>query len=703
MPNSKQLKISQNNAPLKPDAIIQSTVNATARESENDSQVVLFDGGQEITNGTVQKDGSYYDISSLDVENYNGKVYEDHNYGYRNVLGTVIGLVKDPVSNRVTIAGIRFSRSNYSSWLAKDLLIEGLVEFSIGTIGVTEQDGKRSDHRLVDLSIVGMGNNDHTLMEENSLVAVAVKNGFDLSKYKLSENGVTKMFKIYNINGFAVKVKINNAEGQETEVEVPAGGSVEAPTAEAQTTGQEQVDKAEAPKEDPAADPAENGVVSAADFKAVQNQLTELAKNMNTPAKPAEGAHVDTNGIGKAKAVKNEVAKMSAGQRLFEQIMLERNGGGAGKTTERYMELNSFNAEQLVAEGVMDSDLAHNAMTDDAGSVGGLIPPYELLDKIMQCVTQYDGFLSKFGFSESGLSYGWNLGIGDIEFTPVGYCDPSAESDMETALQNRTQERLATHTVICNKVSRFSPANVVNIVAGRYQTGYKKALAAFAIAEMQVAVDARVTGLERTGGTDIAADANGSLEYPATGQDDQAAKVLQLFTDLSDCVVGGVFVMNKKTAAKLILDFNLGATGIMSNTGTAAVNAYDKLGIALGGEIVVVPSTLLPTLGTDDTITVARTTEGGGNVTVDHAIFYLEAQNWYGVTNGALQFDIDSFGSYEVSVTKTVGGGGSGTVQVTETRSAKQRGETVLFGEMYRGGGILDFRQIGGVKAAFAA
>jgi hypothetical protein len=220
----------------------------------------------------------------------------------------------------------------------------------------------------------------------------------------------------------------------------------------------------------------------------------------------------------------------------------------------------------------------------------------------------------------------------------------------------------------------------------------------FAIAEFQVAVDARVTGLDRTSGTDIAPDANGSLVYPSSVQKDQASKVLQLFTDLADSVMGGVYIMNAKTAAKLIMDFNLGATGILSSGGTVAINAYDRLGVALGGSVLVVPNSVLPTLGTSETVTVPRTTEGGGTVVVDHAIFYVEASNWYGVTNGALQFDVDSFGSYETVVTKNVTGGQ--TVQVVETHSAKQRGETVLFGEMYRGGGILDFRQVGGVKAS---
>lgn len=682
----------------KPDALVSVALNGSPRQSESDPYTIFFDGGQEITNGTVQKDGSFYDIPSLDVENYNGKIYSDHNYGWKDVLGWAVGLMKDPVENRVTIAGIRFSRKNPLAELARDMVLEGIVEFSIGTMGMTEEDGNRPNHRLFDISIVGLGNNDYTLME-NSLLKVAATNGIDLGKYNLNvKEKETMKFLVKNNNSFAAKFAYKNEAGEDVEVEVKPGEEVEVPTQEIQEDAQQQVDEAVEPKTDEeiaaekeaaekkAAEEAANGFVTKEDFEKVQNSLNTLIKNMNTPVKPDAGSHADDTKIGKeTNAVKDKIAKMTAGQRLYNAIMLERNGM---KNSDEYRAYNDFNKEELISK---------NVMTDDEGSVGGLIPPYELLNKIAQASTNYDGFLNVFGFQDAGLSYGWNMGIGDIEFAPIGYCDPSNQSEFETALQNRTQERLATHTVICNKVSRFSPLNVVNIVAARYQTAYKKALAMFAIAEFQVAVDARVTGLDRATGTDIAPDANGSLVYPASVQKDQASKVLQLFTDLADSVMGGVYVMNAKTAAKLIMDFNLGATGILSNGGTVAVNNYDRLGVALGGTVLVVPNTVLPTLGTNETVTVPRTTEGGGTVVVDHAIFYVEPSNWYGVTNGALQFDVDSFGSYETVVTKTVG---EATVQVVETHSAKQRGETVLFGEMYRGGGILDFRQVGGVKAS---
>lgn len=700
MPKRKQEQLSLNASGTKPDALLQVAVNGKPRQSEQDPYVVLFDGGQVIANETEQKDGTRYDIETLDIDNYSGKIFKDHWYGVFDTLGSAIGLIKDNVAKQVTLGGIRFSKNNPDALLARDMLLEGLVEFSQGTIGFTESDGLRKNHRLIDISLVGLGNNDYTVTDANGLRAVAANNGFDLSKYNLREANSMK-YKIYNVNGFAVKVKVNDADGKETEVEVPAGGSAEVATPEAQAEGQKQVDEAKDPAGDtppaPAGDdtppaPADNSGLADAVNK-LTTELSELKKNMNTPVKPNAGGVADTNGLGSpsGKTMHEKVKNMKAGERLYTQIMLERNGQ---KNSEEYQAINDFNKEELIAK---------NALTDDEASVGGLIPPYELLDRIEQCETNYDAFLNVFGFQDAGLSYGWNLGIGDIEFLPVGYCDPSAESDFETALQNRTQERLATHTVICDKVSRFSPANVVGIVAGRYQGAYKKALAAFALAEMQEAVDQRVTGLNRASGTDIAADPNGSLEYPATGQKDQAAKILQLFTDLSDCVLGGTYVMNAQTAAKLILDFNLGATGILSNGGTLAVNAYDRLAVALGGKIVIVPNSMLPTLGTNGTVTVVRTANAGGNVTIDHAIFYLEPSNWYGVTNGGLQFDIDSFGSYEKAVQKTVTGGGGGTVTVVETHSAKQRGETVMFGEMYRGGGVLDFRNVGGVKAAYAS
>lgn len=693
----KQIAIKNlNDSKQKPDAVTQIAVNGSPRQSENDPLTIFFDGGQEITNDTVQKDGSFYDIPSLDIGNYNGKIYSDHNYQWKDVLGWAIGLMKDVINNRVTIAGIRFSRTNPISILARDMALEGIIEFSTGTVGTTDEDGRRADHRLIDISIVGLGNNDYTLIE-SSLLKTAVTNGLDLKKYNLTLGKETEKMKlkVKNNHDFAAKFVLKNESDEDIETTIEPGEEVEVESKEAQTDAQKQIDDAEEPKKADEGKKEKEGedeeTINIATQKAldtVTNQLKELKKNINTPVKPSAGNHDDNNNLGTGQSMTEKIKNMGAGERLFKQIMLERNGM---KNSDEYRSINDYNKEELISK---------NAMTDDEASVGGLTPPYELLERIEQAKTNYDSFLSQFGFQDAGLSYGWNLGIGDIEFMPVGYCDPSEESEFETALQNRTQERLATHTVICNKVSRFSPLNIVNIVAGRYQNAYKKALAAFAIAEMQVAVDARVTGLDRASGTDINPDPNGSLEYPDSGQKAQAEKILQLFTDLSDAVMGGVYVMNAQTAAKLIMDFNLGVNGILTATGTVAVNAYERLSVALAGTVIIVPNSLMPTLGTENTVTVPRGTDAGGNITVDHAIFYIEPQNWYGVTNGALQFDIDSFGSYEVTVQKSVSGNG-GTVTVIETRSAKQRGETVLFGEMYRGGGVLDFRKVGGVKASY--
>lgn len=682
-----------------------------ARVSQNDPYTLLFDEPQVITDGSVQKDGSYYDIPSLDISSWNGKVMADHDYSFSKRLGTAIGAQKDLANNRVTIAGIKFSRNNPEAQLAMDMAVEGLIEFSTGTLGWTEDDGRRENHQIYELSIVGVGNNDNTHMNEADLLAVAAKNGIDLSKYNLNKGSKSDMkkFRIYNVNGFAAKVTFKNEAGEDQEVEVPANSSAEVETTTPQEEVQKQVDEAQAPAADPADDkkPAEGATnaVSREDFEKLQSTLNTLVKNMNTPVKPSAGAHDDKNDLGdpSKNSMKEKIKSMNAGQRLYRQIMLERNGL---KGTDEFAELNAFNTAQLAEKGIVNADGFGgevNAMDDSAGSLGGLIPPYELLDRIVQCETNYDRFLQVFGFEDAGLSYGWNIGIGDIDFAPTGYCAPSAQDGVEVGLQNRTQERLATHSVICNKVSRFSPVNVINHVATRYQQAYKRALVAFALAEFQVAVDKRVTGWDRTSGTDIPADPTGSVEYPAAGQSARIEAAVSVFTSLADCVMGGVYVMNAQTAAKLILDFNLTGQGAsQSNTGTTFVNNYAALGVALGGEVVIVPNNMLPTLGTNSTVTVLRSTEGGGNVTIDHAIFYTSADNWYGVTNGALQFDVDSFGSYEVTVQKTVTGGGGGTVTVTETRSAKQRGETVLFGEMYRGGGILDFRQIGGIKAAYA-
>jgi hypothetical protein len=69
----------------------------------------------------------------------------------------------------------------------------------------------------------------------------------------------------------------------------------------------------------------------------------------------------------------------------------------------------------------------------------------------------------------------------------------------------------------------------------------------------------------------------------------------------------------------------------------------------------------------------------GGNVTVNHAVFYANLSNFTGRTSGGLQYDLSTDAAYE----------DGGTV-----KSAYQRNELVLRGSFFRGGAIKDTDQV---------
>ena len=97
--------------------------------------VVSFPNGLTITDGTVQRNGTRYDIDSLDVSRYGNQLTGDHIDQLGNLIGETIGVVKD--NGRVLVSKIRYAiNENPYARLAYNLLIGGFSKnFSTETIG----------------------------------------------------------------------------------------------------------------------------------------------------------------------------------------------------------------------------------------------------------------------------------------------------------------------------------------------------------------------------------------------------------------------------------------------------------------------------------------------------------------------------------------------------------------------------------------
>lgn len=128
---------------------------------DNKDGSISFPNGLTITDDSVMRSGTRYDINSLDISQYGGQLTGDHKDSLGTLIGKTIGVVKE--GNRVAIQGIKYAvKENPYARLAYDLLVGGFSNsFSIETIGPwpNEEDRTYYAHELVGLSQVVVPNN----------------------------------------------------------------------------------------------------------------------------------------------------------------------------------------------------------------------------------------------------------------------------------------------------------------------------------------------------------------------------------------------------------------------------------------------------------------------------------------------------------------------------------------------------------------
>ncbi len=97
--------------------------------------VVSFPNGLTITDGTVQRNGTKYDIDTLEVGRYGNQLTGDHKDELGNLIGETIGVIKS--DGKVIVNKIRYAiNENPYARLAYNLLVGGFSKnFSTETIG----------------------------------------------------------------------------------------------------------------------------------------------------------------------------------------------------------------------------------------------------------------------------------------------------------------------------------------------------------------------------------------------------------------------------------------------------------------------------------------------------------------------------------------------------------------------------------------
>ena len=165
---------------------VKNQIEVTKNSYHDDGEgVVSFPNGLCISDNNVQRNGTRYDIDSLDISKYQGQLTADHEDKLKNIIGRVEGVSKK--DGRLTVNKIVYAvKQNPYARLAYDLLVGGFSNaFSTETVGPTanDVDGTLYNHELVGLSQVVCPNNYSAIVNtvRNSLEK-AKADGLDISE-----------------------------------------------------------------------------------------------------------------------------------------------------------------------------------------------------------------------------------------------------------------------------------------------------------------------------------------------------------------------------------------------------------------------------------------------------------------------------------------------------------------------------------------
>lgn len=644
--------------------------------------LIEFPKGLTITDNTEQHNGTRYDIKSMDVSEFKNKLTVNHSDKIEDIVGTTIGLKKR--SDRVTLEGIRFAiQESALARFAYNMIKGGfLTDFSIETMGPwPDNDGIYYNSKLIGLSAVVVGNNKQAAINQivKNTIEESKKDGLDTSMVESqyldtsneesSNNSNTqenemKFITVKNSQKFAVSLKYKNAAGEETEVVVNPGASVDVPESEAEGV-QSQVEGAEAPKleEKPKEEVPAASSVDVADV--VKNAVAPLLEKMGKLEQQVFDNSAEEPMFKKAtKAVNSEIDKMSYKTRHAEQInaawdLQKNHSQDAGN---KLTALNEYNLEKLKEAGKVD-----NAVT--LGDFGNFVISPELLTEIEGFRSNFTSLISATNWQETlSLQMAWLKRSGDINMQSVEMCDDGADgnlkpiSDYSATMETADLEELAAVTPVCNAATRFLAADLLGDVAAGYRNDYDRKRAQLVVARLQQAIN----------------ETGNQIAYNKTTNTTALVSWIQAATSMQEEIMNGTFIFNQQTYGELLAaSVAAGISGPLSSLFTTGNQP-----LIAGRPYIVVPNELMPSLNTNQTKVF---TVDGVNVTIREAAFYADLTKFKGRTSGGLKYDLSTEAAYEENST---------------VKSAFQRNELVLRGSFFRGGAFTDPDMVVGLVAA---
>lgn len=631
--------------------------------------VISFPNGLVITDDSTQRNNTRYDIGSMDISEYKGQVTADHEDKLSHIIAQVDNVYK--VGQRVVIDKIKYlvKENPYARLAYNIMLARNASDFSIETYGPAPDDeGVYHDAVLVGLSQVVVGNNRNASL--NSLVCNSLKqsieDGLDTndfenqfveilnSEYNINNRRDNMFVTIKNSRDFAIAIKYKNAAEDEVEATLEPGATVDVSEDQKEAV-EAQITSAEAPK---------------AEEENVENKLSEIIANALTPlTEKIEAIEKDQFNKGAQKPEFKEAERKSTNkfdgmdwrERHAAQINsvwdFQRSGNSEAAATLN--KLNELNLADLKKEGIVS-----NSMT--LSDFGNFVISPELLTEIQGCRNDYTDLVKATEWKETlSTQFAWLRRSGDINMQSVEFCDDGANGNLKpiseytASVETANLEELAAVTPVCNAATRFLAADLLGDVAKGYSNDYDRKRAQLVIARLEQAVDGN----------------GNSIVYGDTDTVATLTDWVDAWAEIATCTPNGTFVFNTSTYAELMR--RAVQNGVNGPLGSIFITG--EIPTIFGRPFIVTPDDLMPTLNTAQTKSIAV---DGSTVTINHAVFYANLNNFTGRTSGGLQYDLSNDAAYE----------DGGTV-----KSAYQRNELVLRGSFFRGGAIKDENQVSGI------
>lgn len=559
--------------------------------------VIEFEGGLVITDGSEQRNGTTYDIASMDLSEFSGLLTVDHDMSVHSVVAKVSQPIKK--AGKVIVKKMQFAvNESPIAIFTYNMLKGGFVkDFSIETIGPwPDDDGVYKDSKLIGLSAVVIGNNKSARINE------VVLNSLDESKQLgLDTNGLENLY--YD------KLNSTDNEMKKEEIKKETG----APEVDASVNDAEQ--KATTP--DTAVVDAINGLVST--VESLNEKVMGFEKNLANAGVEEPKFNVNTKN--------NELDGMDWKQRTSEQIINGWNWLKAGSpdAQAKLAAINEIHLKQLKEKGMVNNQIT-------IGDMGNLVTSPELLTEIEGHRSDFSAFLSLIDYRETlSLQMAWLERSGDIDMQEVEMCDDEADGNLKPISEYGATPRtanlkeVAAVTPVCNAATRFLAVDLLTDVAQGYRTDFDRKKAQIVIARMQQAINA--TG--------------NSVDYDASTSLASLQSWIETWGEMQEEIMNGVFVMSQKSYAEL-LNAAVGA-GISGPLGELFTTGNQSA--ILGSRIVLVPNELLPTLGTSETRSFVVE---GATVTIADAVMYFDPSTIAARTSGGLQYDLSTEAAYEV-------------------------------------------------------